>query len=392
MFKSIHLNFLPLPQVIYALVVAFFLLGFFILPNDDVLHKVFIYGILLLFPLIAQDVWRSHLLKHPLLYFILAYMLYAALSGLWTVPTQVAMTWYKPFVRTLYIMVFCLGVAWVSLRTPGFFEKLLTALVFAATFVALIGIISWVVHYGGDFAIRLMGITRAEHSIQGAASFAVIFLLALVRFSRVELLWHKLAYGLAALICLLFVVLAQTRGVLISIGVSVLVYVILRRDFKLLLIFAFSALVILALSFYSFDLPKLWAGLTNMLSMSFRMEMWHTIFEQALQRPWFGHGFLHDSRVMAAGILFPHAHNIYLSIFFFSGLVGLLLYCMMILSALYYAYQNRQIDKYMFAGLAVIFASVALISDVGRVIVSPNDLWFYLWFPIGILLSTRIMK
>ncbi len=194
-----------------------------------------------------------------------------------------------------------------------------------------------------------------------------------------------MGYGLAAFICLLFIILAQPRGVLIALSVCVFIYLIVRRDFKILFILSISALVILVFSFYGYDLG-------NMLSFSYRLEMWESVLKQSLERPWFGHGFLHDSRVMASGVLFPHAHRIYVSIFFFSGVVGLILFGMMLLSALYYAYINRATDKFLFAGLAVVFASIALISDVGRVIVSPNDIWFYLWFPMGVLLASRPRK
>lgn len=388
MYNFNSVNKMKLIRAVYLLTFSVFMLGFFIFPSDKVLHRVFIFLILLPFSLWVIQLGCHHkaLFKHPLLYFMLVYLLYTALSGFWTVPQEVSMSWFRPFTRSVYIIVFCVMVAWVASSAPKFFQQLLTALVFSAAIVALLGIIYWWMSYGGDFSKRLFGITRAEHAIQGTASFAVIFILSLIRFSNAKTLLEKTAYVFAAGICFLFVILAQTRGVLIAMGAASLLFFIFKRDFKPLFIFGIIILLVLALSFYWVDWSTLGDRLTR--SMPYRMEIWQTVLNEALMRPWFGHGFIHDSNVHIQGDTFHHAHNIYVSTFFFGGLVGVVLYGAMVLCALYYAYLNRFEEKYFFAGLVLIFASVAMLSDIGRVIDRPNDLWFYFWFPIGIILST----
>lgn len=390
MSDALQLSSVKPTHAIYLLGFTIFMLGFFLFPSDAVLHKVFIVAILVLFPCIVWEIWRdTSILRHPLFYCMIIYMLYNGITGFWTDPAQVTMGWDRPFVRSLYVIAFCLGVAWVSLMAPAFLQRLLTGLMVAATFVALLSILFWWIRFDGDFTERLYGITRAGHAIQGAASFAVIFLLALVRLMSAKSFLGKLFYTFVAATCLSLVLLAQTRGVLIGMGVACIVLFIVKRDFKPLLLLGLVALLTFALSFSWLDWSQLWDGLTR--SMPFRMEIWTNVLSQAVERPVFGHGVLYEPNVQVGEHVFSHAHSIYVSTFFYGGLVGLALYGLMILCALYYAYINRAQEKYLFAFIVIIFASIALSSDVGKVIASPNDLWFYFWFPIGIILSTPLL-
>ncbi|MFA6037114.1 MAG: O-antigen ligase family protein [Legionellales bacterium] len=389
MLKSLPIGNIKPTHLIYIVLFAIFILGFFVLPTDRSLHRVFIYGILIPFIFIARDVWtHTSLFRHPLFYCMVAYLLFACISSFWTTSEFVISNfdWDKPLKRSVYILVFCLAVAWVNIKAPEVFQALLTALIAVAAVVAFLGIAFWWVRFGGDFSERLWGITRAEHAIQGAASFAVIFLLSLIRYIESRTLLKKIAYVLAASLCLLFVLLAQTRGVLIAVCVAALIIFILKRNFKPLIILGLVAVIVLCLSYFWVDWSTLGNGLTR--NMPYRLEMWKITLLQSLQVPWLGHGFIHDPRVTVEGITFPHAHNIYVSTFFLTGLVGLALYGLMVLCSLYYAYLNRFDDRYLFAGVTIVFASIAMLSDIGKVIMGPTDLWFYFWFPMGIILST----
>ncbi len=372
----------------YIWTVGLFLLGFFITLNDDNLYHLFIFSVLIPFPLIVKDLWsNTSILNHPVLYWMLAFFLYMAIASLWTPVDQIAFGFDKQFSRAFYILVFCIGIAYISERHPIAFERILTVLIFAASLVALASILYWAYQYGFDFSKRLTGITRAEHSIQGAAAFAVIYLMALMRLYRTKSFWKILAYGFAVLICLSFIILAQTRGVLIAAAASTLVFLLIKRDFKPVLILMLLAAGFLLISSFWIDWSHLLERLTR--GMHERPLIWQYVWHEFLNHPWFGNGTLHDTEIKINGRSVFHAHNIYLATLFHGGIVGLALYLAMVGSALYYAYKNSTEEKYLFAFITIIFASVAMLSDIGKVVLSPTDLWLYFWFPLGLVLTSK---
>jgi O-antigen ligase len=372
---------------LYAYSVLVFILGFFLAPNIGT-HGVF-FAIFILLPFLflfnklrqETEVWT-----HPLFYCLLAYIVYMSLTSLWTEPSQNQAAWYKPSLYGLVTIIFCFLVSWLCVNYPKIFEKLLFLLLVAAFLGASLSIINWWIINDGDLAARLRGFTRARHSIQGAACYAAIFLLAIMRLGTKSSVPLKVFYALTAFLCLLFVIFAQTRGILIAMAVAMLVLFVLRREIKPLLIIGLIALVTIGLSSSWLDWSSLGDRLTR--SMPYRMEIWQSVFNRFLEHPWLGYGALYDPKVYLDNFTAGDAHNIYLGILFHGGIIGFTLYAILMLCALYYAYVNRSQEKYLFALIVLIFASVAMMSDIGRNIRWITELWLYFWFPIGIILST----
>ncbi len=363
------------------------MLGFVLSPKTIVLDVLFVMFILLPFPWVAKVLYqKTEVFKHPLFLFMVLFFAYYALSAAWTPQAYVSTEWFKPLVYGILILMFCSALAFMNLNSPQLFDKMLTWLIYAAAFAALLSILNWYNYSDGKFGTRLRGITRAHQSIQGAACFGLVFLLTLVKMHGPIPRLQKMLFALCAFVCFAFVVLAQTRGILVAMAGGTLILFIVRREIKPLIYLLLLALLVIGLSFFWLD----WSVLLERLSrsMPYRMEAWLTLFFKSLDAPWFGHGALYTQVITISNSVLPHAHNVYLGTFFLSGLVGLCLYSIMVLCALYYAFMNRAHDTYLFALIGVIFSGIAMLTDVGTVIIGISDLWFYLWFPIGIILST----
>ncbi|MGA2655646.1 MAG: O-antigen ligase family protein, partial [Gammaproteobacteria bacterium] len=330
----------------YAVIVL--MLGFLLSPKTIVLDVLFAVFILLPFPWIAKILYvKTDVFKHPLFLFIALFAAYYALSAAWT-PTEFVVTqWYKPLVYGILILVFCAALSFLKLNSPALFDQMLTWLIYAAAFAAVLSILNWYHLSDGAFSSRLRGITRAHQSIQGAACYGLVFLLALIKMHGPVPSLQKIAFAVCAFLCLTFVVLAQTRGILIAMAGATLVMYVLKREIKPLLYLSILVAVVIIIGLIWFD----WSVLLDRLlrSMPYRVEGWLSVFFKSLDAPWFGHGALYNQVIKISNYVLPHAHNVYLGIFFLTGLVGLLLYSIMVMCALYYGFINRAEGTYLFA-------------------------------------------
>ncbi|KRW62280.1 hypothetical protein AO726_02325 [Pseudomonas sp. TTU2014-080ASC] len=84
-----------------------------------------------------------------------------------------------------------------------------------------------------------------------------------------------------------------------------------------------------------------------------------------------------------------HAHSLYLQLWYEYGIVGISLFVALLLSLLWKGWQCRE-QPIALLGLALlVFAMVAMISDVYAVFHRPSPYWVIFWFPVGILLGVQ---
>lgn len=82
-----------------------------------------------------------------------------------------------------------------------------------------------------------------------------------------------------------------------------------------------------------------------------------------------------------------HAHSLYLQFWYEYGVVGILLFVALIFSLLWkgWVYRAQPVAR---LGLALmVFAMVAMVSDIYAIFHRPSPYWVVFWFPVGILLG-----
>ncbi|MDA7088498.1 O-antigen ligase family protein [Pseudomonas sp. SA3-5] len=90
-----------------------------------------------------------------------------------------------------------------------------------------------------------------------------------------------------------------------------------------------------------------------------------------------------------SGASYKHAHSLYLQLWYQYGIVGISLFALLLLSLLWKGWACRA-QPLARVGLALlVFAMVAMVSDVYAIFHRLSPYWVLVWFPVGILLGVR---
>jgi O-antigen ligase len=119
---------------------------------------------------------------------------------------------------------------------------------------------------------------------------------------------------------------------------------------------------------------------------SHRLEIWAAAWRQIRERPIFGHGLAANLPIGPTG--FPH--SLYLSLLFYSGAIGLLLFAA--LAAVVTLRLVRAPPGPIRAWVLGLWANALLagLTDFGQITKGPGPLWFILWLPIQLALSLPV--
>jgi len=128
-----------------------------------------------------------------------------------------------------------------------------------------------------------------------------------------------------------------------------------------------------------------YAGLKT--GLSYRYDIWVQSFFLILEKPWLGHGLGgYPLITIEGGRAWGDTHNIYMALFYYSGLLGFLLFALSGLSILRVAFSGLAIDRSWFF-LWLIFLLFVQMTDGGGLISRPSERWFSLWIPAMFLLA-----
>jgi len=97
-------------------------------------------------------------------------------------------------------------------------------------------------------------------------------------------------------------------------------------------------------------------------SIGLRITQWRIGFDAFLQHPWFGTGFGSAAEVMERSdipirLVFPHFHSLYLHVLVITGLVGFVLFAILVVACVREAIRGIEVDAY--SNLMARFAAVS---------------------------------
>lgn len=195
--------------------------------------------------------------------------------------------------------------------------------------------------------------------------------------------------SLAVLLCYLFALERRTGQ--ITVFAILLTCAVLYRNrlwYLFLAAFGFGTLLMLYFS------PEF----ITSRGFSWRPDIWMTTIEHIINRPLFGHGISNNivpvvvtnEEGRTVGI-FRHPHNMALSVAYFLGLTGLLLWAAIWIPGLIVKISNTvSARRDAFIILPLIAGNAALIFDGGDALSPFHFYWFCFWLPALLLLSSWI--
>lgn len=275
------------------------------------------------------------------------------------------------FRRTLFagIVVIALGALASLVYQFGWFDR---PMAYRAFRIDRLGI--------GDFAnYRWPVVAGVFHG--AVATWVLGFVVNRRTDNRQAIFWLAVFAVLA-----LYVVLTYTRGAWFGLLGSFLAVVVLQRTRRGWFLLALLMLGLLAALFIWWDK---WVFEVQHRQLSNRGQIWEFFFE-VMPGHWLaGHGLGTPFQFVWPGgqVTSPHAHSLYLQQIYDSGLIALALLGAGLLGLCHKAWRLRDSPWVRLAFPALVFALIAMLTDVERIYTRPGLYWTVFWLPVAVLLA-----
>jgi O-antigen ligase len=231
---------------------------------------------------------------------------------------------------------------------------------------------------------RILGWGVTRQPILGGAVMSLAYLTALARATEAGCPARKRGmYFAVCLLTALFVLAMQSRGALLAAtGGTFLLLAAGPWRWRAALSLIAASLIWLFLVPSTLRLHA--ERLLLERGTSHRFEIWRTTWGLIRQKPVFGHGLAANVPPSTTG--FPH--SLFLSLLFYGGAVGLLLFAA--LGTLAVRRLARAPDAAERAWIAALCAAGLLsgLTDLGQITKGPGPIWFIVWVPL-LLAVTR---
>ncbi len=281
-------------------------------------------------------------------------------------------------IDTAMTLVFVAAMA-TGLRTAPARRALAEMLIWAgaanAVFSVVIGLLV------PQHTERLHGWGATSHPILGASVMLAAYLTALCRgLTEPRRRWAHLA---AAVAMAGFVLMTESRGPLLA-GAAATVLLCAAGPWRWR---ALATLAALAAGWRLLPgaMRHHQAAILVARGSSHRFEIWDRTLVLIGQRPLFGHGLA--ANLDLPGITFPH--DLYLSVLFYSGAVGFVLFGGLLGWAVLALWRGRRAmdaDRLWMTALGV-STLLGGLTDLGQITKGPGPLWFIFWLPVGLIIA-----
>ncbi|MFQ6575714.1 O-antigen ligase family protein [Pseudomonas sp. UM16] len=351
----------------------------------------------LLLPALIFSVYKVVTRKGPKpdLYYLpwALFLGWVALSTLWATDSDANASSLAK--RGLFIGLYLVAIHLLFNRQEVFFRRALLLGLVAVTVGALASLIYQYGFLQRPLAYRAFRIDRSgigDIANYGWPVAAGIFHGAVATWVLGIALDKRIGHRLAVfwLLCFavlsLYVLLTYTRGAWIALMTSCAVAVIMHNNRRGWLLMASGLLALLLAVFLWWD--KLVFEATHR-QLSGRGPIWDYFFSTMPGNWWFGHGLGTPFHYVWPNVkaVSPHAHSLYLQQIYDSGLISLSLLTTGLLGLLYKVWILRNEPWVRLAFPSLIFALVAMLTDVERIFTRPGDYWTVFWLPVAVLLA-----
>lgn len=291
--------------------------------------------------------------------------------------------WVRFMVNSVMTALFVDAMMWV-LREPANRARLADVLIWAGAANAVLSVaLGFLVRHDGN---RLHGWGVTSHPILGASAMLAAYLAALCRVLTVKR-WRA-AHAAAALAMAGFVVLTASRGPLLA-GTAATLFLCAAGPWRWRALCGLAALAGVWLLLPA-GLRHHQADVLVARGASHRFEIWHRTLQMVAQHPVLGNGLA--ANLDLPGMTFPH--DLYLSVLFYSGAIGLLLFALLAGIVTWRLAHDRGCDdaaRRDWLWMVALWMSTLLsgLTDLGQITKGPGPMWFIFWLPVGLVLARK---
>lgn len=184
----------------------------------------------------------------------------------------------------------------------------------------------------------------------------------------------------------LYVVLTYTRGAWFGLGAAALLIILWNQSRRAWLVLGAGVLIALLTTYVWWD--KIVFEFTYR-KLSGRGPIWDYFFSSMPGHWVIGHGLGTPFIYKWPGqeTISPHAHSLYLQQIYDSGLISLGLLIIGLSCLAFEAWKLKNSYWIRLAIPALMFALVAMLTDVERIYTRPGDYWTVFWLPVAIILA-----
>lgn len=211
----------------------------------------------------------------------------------------------------------------------------------------------------------------------GFLCLGIIFAFYLLKENKM----HKIPATMMLLILLFSLILSQSRMPVIALALALLVLFMNQRRWLLCHVAALGLLAVAVLVFY----PDIITRDAVNGAPTPRIFTWWYVFEQlANHDPWFGFGYGNKFAHYFAprNISYNNAHGVFISMLYYSGLSGFLLFSLYAVHVLRIAFISRKRDPLPLA--LFVFCMMNAITQGYKYLYHPIEIWLVFWFPLFI--------
>lgn len=359
-----------------------FIASYYVAPNERFFKSIFYYFVFVLFVVSVNRGVFKHAKRSLVFRYSLVWLGYLAVTVIWS--DIFAIKHVESAIRGfLWIGAFLTIVITLS-RQEHIFPKylfILVAIVSSTTAaVALLQFSSTYEDYG-----RLTGFGQLGRHALAAAVFygAAVLMTAFGLVAHAQTIRAKVLYCVMLAVLVTALVLTASRGPMLGVALAVLVGLVAARRWAFALTMAGIGVTVVAVT------SALDAGLYDFIARgsTYRLELWSSMVDGIREAFWFGHGISADlpETVISGGRVFRTAHQMFLANHFYGGVPATLFLLLVLGAAARTAHRLAQSGgSFVYAAL-LIFMLVVSMTYIDRVIKSANDVWFFVWLPLGLL-------
>lgn len=323
-----------------------------------------------------KNTWR-----HPVFFAVIAYMAYLLLSGFWSNPLD----WFQlgqKLTICIYLFSFIAITYFLVNWNQLWFDRMLQVCALIAAVAAAISILAF--YRENPFpTTRLDGIGSLTNVNEFSVLYGVFALIAMRFALQKRKFSHKLPFILGVQIFLCFAWFGQSRSAFAAMMIALLALAGLTlKERKTLYLFILAVFAgTLAIVFPDSAMEALHRG------EGLRPQIWALVWNEAISAPIVGHGLVSNMSLAVGDHVFENAHSAYLQVFWQGGVIGLGLFIFLLGLAFRHSWSlGAQQGDYMVFAL-LLFAAIALTTDLDTLIARPREQWLLFWFPLALLLS-----